>query len=486
MLLLLLSIFLLTLGWLIKVNRTPNGLPLPPGPTGTWFYGVSKQLRGVVPWQQYLKWSEHFQSPIISFLVYNRRVVVLNDHVAVHDLLNKRTNIYSDRPKSWMYHDLCARGDTVFNISSLDPRHRQYRKMLQTGLSAHAMESYWPGMDAAARTLVEDFRRDPSAFQDHLRKSVVAIIMKVAYGYTITENDQFIRAAEELAKISGAAMAPGRWLVDYYPLLRFLPSWLPFHRQAQEWKEKLEYLSSIPFDWVKKQMASEKFEPSFTSRLLSNEAPKVNEDMVKWAGNGLYGGAADTVISAMISFVLLMAVYPAVQKKAQAEIDEVTDGRARQPGCADKADAVYLVAVMKEVLRYAPVANIALPHRATEEDEYRGYRIPKDATVIPNTWAIMRDASLYPEPHKFDPERFMEAGSAMPDPRTFAFGYGRRTCPGIQFAKTFLLLMMSTILSNYDIGLPVDSAPPEIDFTAGITSHVKPFKVTITSRSVFV
>lgn len=62
----------------------------------------------------------------------------------------------------------------------------------------------------------------------------------------------------------------------------------------------------------------------------------------------------------MISFVLLMAVHPAVQKKAQAEIDDITEGRARQPGCADKAGVVYLIAVMKEVLRYAPVANIGM------------------------------------------------------------------------------------------------------------------------------
>ena len=42
--------------------------------------------------------------------------------------------------------------------------------------------------------------------------------MKVAYGYTVHENDYFIGVAEESAKISGQALAPGRWLVDYYPI----------------------------------------------------------------------------------------------------------------------------------------------------------------------------------------------------------------------------------------------------------------------------
>ncbi len=42
--------------------------------------------------------------------------------------------------------------------------------------------------------------------------------MKVAYGYTVTENDDFIGVAEESAMISAQALAPGRWLVDYYPI----------------------------------------------------------------------------------------------------------------------------------------------------------------------------------------------------------------------------------------------------------------------------
>lgn len=43
--------------------------------------------------------------------------------------------------------------------------------------------------------------------------------MNVAYGYTVTENhDPFIRVAEQAAKISGWALAPGRWIVDYYPI----------------------------------------------------------------------------------------------------------------------------------------------------------------------------------------------------------------------------------------------------------------------------
>lgn len=81
----------------------------------------------------------------------------------------------------------------------------------------------------------------------------------------------------------------------------------------------------------------------------------------------------------------------------------------------------------------------ALPHRLTEEDTYEGYRIPKNATVIANTWAVLHDPELYPEPFKFDPGRFLVVGEHSsvnnheinPDSRTFAYGFGRRQCPGM-------------------------------------------------------
>ena len=112
----------------------------------------------------------------------------------------------------------------------------------------------------------------------------------------------------------------------------------------------------------------------------------------------------------MISFIFLMALYPDAQRKAQAEIDEVMGPNgARLPEVSELKSLPYLRAILKEVLRYAPVANIgkdtlvpydgaflmhpfhlntALPHRVIREDEYQGFRIPKDATVIANVWYV--------------------------------------------------------------------------------------------------
>ncbi|KAK0444635.1 cytochrome P450 [Desarmillaria tabescens] len=471
-------------------NFTLRRLSLPPGPRGSLFLGVKNRLTTSAPWKQYAQWAVHYGSSVISFRVYNRRVIVLNDSKSVHDLLDKRANIYSDRPKAWMYHEICARGKSVFNISSLDNRHKQYRRLLQEGIGAKATQQYSSLLDAMADTMVESFIKSPEEYVHHLRRNSAAVIMKVAYGYTVTENDDFIGVAEESARISAQALTPGRWLVDYYPIVRFLPSWLPFtgfKRQGAEWKKRLDSLSGVPHEWVKKQMALGGYTESFTSRLLNTKSGSdpEEEDIIKWCAGGLYAGAADTTVSAMISFLMLMARYSEVQERAQAEIDDVI-GRDNSPRTTDLSKLVYLPAVLKEILRFAPVANLALPHKLICEDEYRGFRIPKNATIIANVWAIMHDPELYPRPFEFDPNRYTAPNQSSfpinPDPRLFAFGYGRRTCPGIQFAEVSMLLSMSNILSKFTISCPIKPLP-DIEFSSGITSHVKPFEICITRRT---
>lgn len=61
---------------------------------------------------------------------------------------------------------------------------------------------------------------------------------------------------------------------------------------------------------------------------------------------------------------------------------------------------------------------------ATNEDTYRGFRIPAGATIIGNTWAILHDPNVYYQPLKFNPDRWLVA-DPPPDP-VMAFGHGRR------------------------------------------------------------
>lgn len=78
-----------------------------------------------------------------------------------------------------------------------------------------------------------------------------------------------------------------------------------------------------------------------------------------------------------------MKLYPEVQRKAQEEIDRVI-GEERLPTTEDRPNMSYLDAIVKEVLRWHPIAPMGLPHTCTEDDVFDGYLIPKGSMVISN------------------------------------------------------------------------------------------------------
>ena len=90
-------------------------------------------------------------------------------------------------------------------------------------------------------------------------------------------------------------------------------------------------------------------------------------------------------LSTVQSFFLAMASFPEAQKKAQAELEAVV-GPNRLPEFSDRDALPYVNALIKELLRWRSVVPIGVPHRSIEEDEYRGYRIPKGSIVIANIW----------------------------------------------------------------------------------------------------
>jgi cytochrome P450 len=116
----------------------------------------------------------------------------------------------------------------------------------------------------------------------------------------------------------------------------------------------------------------------------------------------VYTAGSDTTVTAVNAFFLAMLVYPDVQAKAQAEIDRVV-GTDRLPEMKDCMGLPYVEGVMNECLRWLPVAPmgelsahppdrcskealIAVPHRTSQDDEYRGYFIPKGSLVLGSVW----------------------------------------------------------------------------------------------------
>jgi len=109
--------------------------------------------------------------------------------------------------------------------------------------------------------------------------------------------------------------------------------------------------------------------------------------------------------------------------------------------------------MVQEILRWRPVAPLAIPHQLTEDDWYDGMFIPKGTICIPHVWHISRDPEVYGENvAHFDPARHLDGnGDIKPGPSGareghVSYGFGRRDCPGRHLANNSLFINIATIL----------------------------------------
>ncbi|EKM77717.1 hypothetical protein AGABI1DRAFT_130000 [Agaricus bisporus var. burnettii JB137-S8] len=267
--------------------------------------------------------------------------------------------------------------------------------------------------------------------------------------------------------------------------MKHIPSWFPgagWKRQGLKWRDNNREVRLNAFNIVKDQMNQGTAPPSACRTLIGNlpdsTAPDrvVKEDVAIDTCAVSFIGAAETSHSAARVFFMAMLLNPEVQKKGQAELDKVLNGRL--PEANDSPNLPYISAMVKETLRWQLVLPLAIPHVAIDADEYNGYYIPKGTIVIGNSWTFMHDPEVYKNPDEYIPDRFLKDGeldTSIPDPSTAIFGYGRRICPGRYFALNALFLMIAHTLAVFDIKPALDENGNEMkvenDVTGGSLSY---------------
>ncbi|KAJ7786209.1 cytochrome P450 [Mycena metata] len=474
---------LLALG--IAFKRRRMRARLPPGPPGLFLLGNLRDMPHDKPhWLTYEAWAEKF-GDIVYVEVLGRSMVILNSLAAVTELLEKRSASYSDRPPMPMANDLMG-----WHWDMVHMRYsnwwRIHRKTFHQSFQSRAVPAYYPIQMKATRTLLQQLSINPTGFVDHIRHHAGNVILNVVYGYELqSENDPYVHLAHEAMKGLNQAVHPGSFFVDFLPALRYLPSWFPgagFKRKAKIWAKSSLALRDIPFENLKTSIAAGTAIPSFVAdnlEKLRKQTPPADEEIIKNCAGIAYLAGSDTTVSLILVWVLAMTLNPEVQARARAEVDAVIGDRLPDFSDRERSSFPYIQAMLQETMRWAPVTPLAIPHMNMVDDEYNGYHIPAGTTVIGNIHAILHDATMFPEPHEFKPERFLsQDGEKSPlRPEAVAFGFGRRICPGRDLALNSAWIVIVSILKTYIIDKAVDSngnyIVPKVEFSPGTVSWVQ-------------
>ncbi|QRV84098.1 cytochrome P450 family protein [Ceratobasidium sp. AG-Ba] len=461
-------------------QRQRRSSPLPPSPKGSYpLVGHAFVLPTGDEHLTYAKWSKELNSDIISLEAFGRSIVVLNSVQAATELLEGRSAIYSDRPQIPVISDTELL-DWSYNTGSAPygERWRKQRRMTHDVLKNFTDHEHFELMETETRLMLRRLLGGSCNIEKEVRR---------------------------------AAAIPANFAVNFIPWLKYIPEWVPgtgWKNKVREWRHQRDTMVEEPYEWAKSQISAGTALPSMVKTGLAsiNSNPNVNpaesESYLKWAAATLFGGGSDSVVvltfngldsnpvfqtvSTVLSFIVAMLRHPESQARAQREIDEVI-GKERLPEVSDIFYALYAEGGPRSstLAACAPGFPKGFPHAVAKDDIYKGYFIPKGSIVIANIWAMDRDKSIYVEPDSFDPDRFLDV--TVPNPP--AFGFGRRLCPGNEFAEKSLFIIFASLLAVFNLKPPIDPVTsnlliPEAKVTThALVSHPLPFDCVFEPRS---
>lgn len=339
----------------------------------------------------------------------------------------------------------------------------------------------------------------PSTYKNHTRRYTFSATAQIVYGFRVEDitDSRFIGLYDYFETLSDLIGKNLSLLADIYPVLTYLPDCLlPSRPIAKKMHTKtLKFFRSL-WDRVKEDVHTGIAADCFAKDLVGvQEKEGVSDDLAAYICGILLLGGSDSTSNELVAFIQAMVLFPDVMKCAQEEIDRICGDRL--PTKDDAAQLPYIRAAVKEVLRWMPAAVLGVPHAVTRDDKYRGFKIPKDAAIMCNTWTINNDPKRHPNPRVFDPARYLGDNRSSRESAQlgnvkerdhFLFGAGRRICQGMDIAESSIFVGISRMLWAFNIGKATGSdgeliTPDAENLVGGVMICPAPFAVSILPRS---
>ena len=177
----------------------------------------------------------------------------------------------------------------------------------------------------------------------------------------------------------------------------------------------------------------------------------MSDSQVRDEAMTMFVASHETTATAMTWVWYSLAKHPAIQRRLQDELREVLDGRV--PSYSDIKRLTYTRMVIAESMRvYPPVW--AITRRAVVDYAFGPWLVPAGTTIGMSQYVMHRDPRYYPEPDRFDPNRWTDAEIAKrPRYSYFPFGGGPRLCIGEKFAWMEATLILACLCQSWEAHL---------------------------------
>ncbi|KAJ7508828.1 cytochrome P450 [Mycena galericulata] len=470
--------------------------PRPPGPRGLPIVGNLFQL-SEDSWHIFTAWKSKY-GPVVHINIGRQEVIILNTYEAAAELLEKRSAIYSGRPRLYVAGQILT-NNLFFSFLGYGDLWRRMRKAAQPKFGKDGVKDFHRIQETEAALLVKDLLQTPGGWEDHFLRTATSAVMSATYGTSpakSTAEPMIVGILEFTQAVLRAAFVDSA-LVDGFPLFEYLPAWIAlWKRDAQRASIKFSQLFDTLYDEAKVRATNGDTGPSLTTSLVRREdSLQMSDKQLAWIAAAFAAGS-ETLSSTMGWLLLAILNDPRVQEKAHRELDKVV-GRDRPPTIADMGRMPYIKALIRETLRwhpadplgqYSPAAEEESDSDRSQDDWYDGKFIRKGTICIPNIWAINRDPKIYgDDAHLFRPERYLDVNGEWLRFNSTPIKKKAMLRLGKYFALDNLFINVATTLWMFDIrrtkdleGRPI--IPNEETVNIGLAVQPAPFKCVFARR----
>jgi cytochrome P450 len=318
--------------------------------------------------------------------------------------------------------------------------HRRQRKLISPGLTHRRVGSYAGVMASYAEAAQETWK-------DGETIDVSAAMMKLTLaiaGKTMFDAD----LEGEASEIGEALTIANRTVSDQITSLLPAPLAWPLPRNWAA-KKAIRRLEQTVYKMIADRRSSGQDPGDILSMLLLAEeegsGSKMTDLEIRDEVMTLFLAGHETTANALAWTFYLLSRHPEVYGRLRAEVDTALGGRS--PVFEDVPRLPYALAVLKESMRLYPPAYIIGREAACDVD-IGPYRLPRKMTAFINVYGMHRRAKYFPDPERFDPDRFKPELEKQMRTTYLPFGGGPRVCIGNQFALLEGQLVLATLVQR--------------------------------------
>ncbi len=410
---------------------------LPPGPKGLPFLGsLIDYFRDPLGFLSRVS-SEY--GDIVYYKVGSRRMYLLNNPHHIKDVLVTHNRNFTksralDRAKIVLGQGLLTNeGDS----------HLRQRRIIQPIFHHKRIRTYGDVMAHHASRVGENWRNGEVVdIQKEMNRLTLAIVSKTLFDADVeSESDEIGKSLNDLVKLFPRFIFPFSEILDHLPL--------PGNKRCAE---ALKRLDTLIYGLIEERRSSTGSKEDLLSMLLDAQDEEgdgggMSDRQVRDEAVTLFLAGQETMANSLTWTWYLISQHPEVEKKLLEEVARVLGDRL--PAVDDLGRLSYTHKVFREALRLYPPAW-AVARRVIEDYSVDGYVIPTGADIFMSQYVVHRDPRFYPDPLKFDPDRWdSEKESNISKFAYFPFGGGPRRCIGEPFAWMEGVISVATIASKW-------------------------------------